>query len=85
MKAPARPIDLLELAGRSIHALAREMAETLAKAGGVGLAAPQVGESVRLFLAGSFPTSVNPDRPEIPISPMVNPRIVLASPEPEPG
>src|SRR4051794_17807432 len=75
LKARARPIEPGEL----VEGLARDMAETLARAGGVGLAAPQVGESVRLILAGSFPTAANPDRPDVPIAPMVNPRVVAAS------
>jgi peptide deformylase len=83
LKTPARAIEPGALAGGPIRELAQDMAETLARAGGVGLAAPQVGESVRLILAGSFPTDQHPDRPEVPIAAMVNPRIVEASAETE--
>ncbi len=44
-----------------------------------------MGESLRLILAGSFPTDANPDRPDVPIAAMINPRIVEASAETEPG
>ncbi|MCA1685324.1 MAG: peptide deformylase, partial [Planctomycetia bacterium] len=41
--------------------------------------------SVRLILAGSFPSDANPDRPLVPTSPLVNPRVVAASADTEPG
>jgi peptide deformylase len=85
LKAPARVLDPSELAGEDVRSLARDLFETLDDAGGVGLAAPQVGASVRLIVAGSFPTERNPDRPFVPMSAMINPRIVRASAETEPG
>ena len=85
LKAQARPIEPSERSGEAVQTLARDMFETLAHAGGVGLAAPQVGVSVRLILAGSFPTPNAPDRPHVPMSAMINPRIVWASDETEPG
>jgi len=85
LTTPARAIAPGEIGGETLRALLRDMAETLAAAGGVGLAAPQVGESLRVILAGSFPTARNPDRPHVPTTAMLNPRIVLASGETEPG
>jgi peptide deformylase len=85
LKNRARLLEPWELAGEDISTLARDMAETLSEAGGVGLAAPQVGASVRLILAGSFPTEANPDRPLVPTSVLVNPTIVWSSAETEPG
>jgi peptide deformylase len=85
LKTPARDVEPWELAGEPLSTLTRDMAETLDQAGGVGLAAPQVGESLRVILAGSFPTERNPDRPVVPTTAMINPRVVAASPETEPG
>jgi peptide deformylase len=85
LKTPARAIEPADLGGAYVQYLAHDMAETLAKAGGVGLAAPQVGESVRLILAGSFPSAHAPDRPDVPIRTLVNPVIVSASGETESG
>ena len=85
LKTPARPIELAEISGEVFRALAADMAETLDLAGGVGLAAPQVGASVRLILAGSFPTAAHPARPRVPVGFLVNPRVVAASAETEPG
>jgi peptide deformylase len=83
LKARARALEPAELTGNAVQTLARDLFETLGDAGGVGLAAPQVGVSVRLILAGSFPTEQNPDRPDVPTSALVNPRIVRASAEAE--
>lgn len=85
LKAKARWLEPGEVASEPIRDLARDMFETLGQAGGVGLAAPQVGVSVSLILAGSFPTAHSPDRPEVPVTALVNPRIVWSSPETEPG
>jgi peptide deformylase len=85
LKSVARPIERIDLAGEAFRTLASEMAETLSAAGGVGLAAPQIGESVRLILAGSFPTEANPDRPLVPIAPLINPRIIFSSADTEAG
>jgi peptide deformylase len=85
LTARARALEPAEIASEELRSLARDMFETLEKAGGVGLAAPQVGVSVRLILAGSFPTDQAPDRPVVKIAVLVNPRIVWASDETEPG
>jgi peptide deformylase len=85
LKTRARVLDPSELASEEVQILARDMVETLKDARGVGLAAPQVGVSVRLILAGSFPTEANPNRPVVPTSVLVNPTIVWASAETEPG
>jgi len=81
LKAKARSLSLEEIAGEPIRSLVHDMTETLAKAGGVGLAAPQVGVSVALILAGSFPTLQSPDRPEVAVTALVNPRVVWSSAE----
>lgn len=83
LRIPAQVLDAHDSHGEAVRALVRDMTETLERAGGVGLAAPQVGAAVRLILAGSFPTDRAPDRPLVPISTFLNPRIVAASPETE--
>jgi peptide deformylase len=83
LKTPARPLEPGEFSEPWLMSLADDMRATLEDAGGVGLAAPQVGESVRVILAGSFPTERNPDRPLVPTSVLLNPRIISASIETE--
>lgn len=83
LKAKARRLDAEEIANETTQALVRDMLETLEDSGGVGLAAPQVGVSVALILAGSFPTEHSPDRPEVEVTALLNPRIVWSSAETE--
>ncbi len=47
LREKAQPIEVVD---DSIRALIDDMAETMYAAPGVGLAAPQIGESVRLFI-----------------------------------
>ena len=78
LKQPAHNVEPGE---PSLPSLVEDMLATLTESGGVGLAAPQVGESFRLILAGSFPTEQNPDRPNVPTTVLINPRITYASEE----
>ncbi|MCK4275264.1 MAG: peptide deformylase, partial [Phycisphaerae bacterium] len=64
----ATPIEQID---QSVRALAQRMFQIMFAAGGVGLAAPQVGVTVRIFVAS--PT-VSPDDRRV----YVNPRIVSA-------
>lgn len=54
----------------SIKELSREMIETMHKANGVGLAAPQIGLSLRMFV-----TDVEDDSPRV----FINPQIIKTS------
>ncbi len=46
---------------------------------GVGIAAPQVSASYRLFIIASRPNSRYPNAPEMEPTPMINPRIIAHS------
>src|SRR5579859_2022949 len=65
--------------GEKLQAIARDMTETLPMAGGIGLAAPQVGHSIRLVLIDVSQVERKPEEPEMP-PPffLVNPVIVQA-------
>lgn len=58
---------------------------TVEQSHGVGIAAPQVGESVRLFIVASHPNPRYPNAPEMEPTAIINPRIVDHSPETEKG
>ncbi|GIX13546.1 MAG: peptide deformylase [Paracoccaceae bacterium] len=60
----------------AVRRLAEDMLETMYDAPGVGLAAPQVGETVRLFVMDCSPREA-PPRPLV----LVNPRVTWASEE----
>lgn len=48
---------------------------------GVGIAAPQVSQSLRLFIVASHPNSRYPQAPIMPATAMINPQILLFSEE----
>ena len=51
LRAKARPLDKSELKSPMLQAFIDSMVDTMHEYSGVGLAAPQVHESVRLFVA----------------------------------
>jgi peptide deformylase len=51
LRAQARPLEKSEIKGAYIQKLIDDMMDTMAEYHGVGLAAPQVHEGVRLFVA----------------------------------
>jgi peptide deformylase len=50
LRQRARPLTAEEIRSREIQDLIRDMRATMRKAPGVGLAAPQIGQSIRLFV-----------------------------------
>ncbi|HQT63063.1 MAG: peptide deformylase [Acidocella sp. 20-57-95] len=64
-----------------IAQLIENMAETLEDAGGVGLAAPQVHESLRLFIYKVPGARADEGEDEVPLSAVINPEITPLSDE----
>lgn len=56
--------------------LAKEMLDTMLQADGVGIAAPQVHQSLAMFIMASRPNARYPDAPLIEPSVVINPQIV---------
>lgn len=52
---------------------------TVSNANGVGIAAPQVAQSRRMFIVASRPNPRYPDAPEMEPTTMINPRILAHS------
>ena len=75
LRTPARPVELVRVAGPEIQTLIDDMIATMHDAHGVGLAAPQVAEGVQLFVY----QAAGP--PEIPLHVVINPMIAPASRE----
>jgi peptide deformylase len=61
---------------REIQQLIDHLITTVAQANGVGIAAPQVAQSLRLFIVASRPNPRYPHAPEMEPTPMINPKIV---------
>src|ERR1041385_4372668 len=75
LRAVARPIDRREIKGAVVQRLIDDMIETMVEYHGVGLAAPQVHESLRIFVAALDAGEEN-DAPPEPIV-IVNPEISI--------
>jgi peptide deformylase len=79
LRAVAREVPVEEIATPAFQSLLQAMAETMTESKGVGLAAPQVFEGKRVFLARVVPA---PNENELPgIEVFVNPRITAVSEE----
>ncbi len=69
LRSHARSLDPTDIRSGSVQKLIDDMFDTLAEYQGIGLAAPQVHESLRLFVAGT-------DREDEPL-----PKMVFINPE----
>ena len=82
LRRRARPLTDAECASRALRALVADMEDTLEAAGGVGLAAPQIGESIRLAIiripgGGSRYGELE----TVPLTVYLNPEIEVLEPE----
>ncbi len=68
LRETARELTPSEVRTPQIQTLIDDMIHTMKKAGGVGLAAPQVNQSLRLFVMKSGPLA----RPEVVINPVID-------------
>jgi peptide deformylase len=84
LRAKARPLEAAEIRSSEVQQLIDDMFETMAEYQGVGLAAPQIHESVRLFVAGIPARAAaddeddeddQDDRDEMPLIALINPEI----------
>jgi peptide deformylase len=64
-----------------IQTLIDDLLVTVKNANGVGIAAPQAAQDVRLFIVASRPNPRYPSAPEMEPTAMINPRIVSHSDE----
>jgi peptide deformylase len=69
----------------AVQAIIDDMLVTVADANGVGLAAPQVFESLSLFIVSSHPNPRDPPAPAMEPTAMINPEILWVSDEKETG
>jgi peptide deformylase len=79
LRAPVARVSLP--AADEIRALVADMLETLRDLGGVGIAAPQVHESLAIFIVASRPVPRYPDAPTIEPEVVINPEIIEGSAE----
>ncbi|HEX2443519.1 MAG TPA: peptide deformylase [Vicinamibacterales bacterium] len=70
LRRPARPLQPSELRSPEVQRLIEDMIDTMKEYHGIGLAAPQVHESLRIFVAGSSDAEAG-----LPLIVVVNPEI----------
>ena len=68
LRTPAEPVKVID---EKLRALAADMIETMEDANGVGLAAPQVGESIRMVIVDFDPENRDP---RVLINPVITKR-----------
>src|SRR6185369_6917282 len=81
LRARAKTVDPTVIRSPAFQRLIDDMFETMREYQGVGLAAPQIHESLRLFVAGfasSPDDDEDPDR-RVPLMALINPEITPAS------
>lgn len=83
LRQVAVPVDRVDDA--SVKDVIGAMLSTLAGTQGVGLAAPQIGESLRIVIIASRPTPRYPMAPDMAPTVMINPEFKVLSDETEKG
>lgn len=79
LRQVARPVS--DVTDATFQALIDSLIETAISANGVGIAAPQVSQSYRLFIVASRPNPRYPDAPLMEPTATINPKIVSHSDE----
>jgi len=74
-------VEVDDILGDDCQQLIKQMMHTVAHAGGVGIAAPQIHHSVRIFIMCSKPNARYPDAPLMEPTAIINPEIVAYSAE----
>lgn len=75
LRERSREVERDELASPSVQALIDDLVDTMRAANGAGIAAPQVGELVRIATVEVTHNPRYPYKPPIPLTVMVNPVI----------
>jgi peptide deformylase len=85
LRARAKPLDPADIKSARIQQLIDDMFDTMQEYQGVGLAAPQVHEGVRLFVAGFAPRRDEGDEDDedggVPLMALINPEISVVGRE----
>jgi len=80
-----RSRELTEFGTPELHALLADMRDTMAHLNGAGLAAPQIGVSLRVVIFGVHANPRYPDVEEVPDTVLINPVLTPLGDEMEEG
>lgn len=75
LRAPTRRVTPDELAGDEVQAVIDDMIDTMRAANGAGIAANQIGESLRICVMEVADNARYPYKPPIPLTVLVNPEL----------
>lgn len=83
---PAAPVEWFDTP--ELHALIKDMEDTMLHMNGAGIAAPQIGESLRVVIFGQKETNTNknpryPDADAVPYTVLINPLLAPVNHEQE--
>jgi len=81
----AQPVPDEMIGSAELDALIEDMFDTMHHAGGVGLAAPQIGVDLQLVIFGFESSDRYPDAPAVPQTILLNPLITPVSQDMEEG
>jgi len=88
LRTKAKPVPVSEITSPGVQRLIDDMFETMREYSGIGLAAPQVHVSSRIFVAGLRPSQAiqeMSDDHEMPFITLINPEITLVPGAPDEG
>ena len=77
LRAKAKPVR--DVTAAEMQEIIENLLATCADFNGVGIAAPQIDESARIFIVASHPSPRYPKAPMMKPTPMINPKIVERS------
>ena len=83
LRQAAQPVD--NPSAPAVQSLIDDMLATVTEVNGVGIAAPQVYEPVRIFIIASRPNARYPNAPEMEPLAIINPEVLWFSEEVEKG
>ncbi len=81
----ARAAEVKAFDTRELQDLLQDMRDTMAAERGAGLAAPQIGVSLRVVIFGFEANERYPDAPAVPYTVLINPRLTPLGTETEEG
>lgn len=77
LRRVARPVPVEALGGPPIQQLIDDLIETMHAAHGAGIAAPQIGEGLRIFVVHVRDNPRYPYKPPVPLTVFVNPQLTI--------
>ena len=84
LATPSLPLENFEQYGRSYPGLTElltDMLDTMAEKKGIGIAAPQIGQNLRVIMFGFDKSERYPNRAPVPFTILINPVIKILSDE----